>query len=69
MFFMAQFNTNRKPNDVRFIDLNYSNHMTRIKSIFTECDETQNVRVHVGNGKKFKSQGKVQLVLKPTTVT
>lgn len=58
--FMAHFDTNKKSSDVWFVDSGCSNHMTGMKSLFKELDETQKLKVQLG---------KVQWALKLPMIT
>ncbi|XP_052172110.1 uncharacterized protein LOC127788030 [Diospyros lotus] len=49
--FMACIDTNCKPSDLWFVDSSCSNHMTSTKSLFQELDETQRIKVQLGNKK------------------
>ncbi|KAK3005582.1 hypothetical protein RJ639_017267 [Escallonia herrerae] len=47
-----------------FQDSRCSNHMTGMNSLFKELDETQKLKVQLGNGKEMQIEEKVQWVLK-----
>ena len=47
--FMACMDTNPEKGDLWFIDSGCSNHMTGTKSLFQELDETQRIKVQLGN--------------------
>ena len=56
--FMACINTNHKPSDLWFVDSGCSNHMTGTKSLFQELDETQKIKVQLGNNQEMQVEGK-----------
>ncbi|KAA8547740.1 hypothetical protein F0562_004169 [Nyssa sinensis] len=56
--FMTHFDPNNKSSDVWFVDRGYSNHMTGMKSLFKELDETQKLKVQLGNAKEMQVEGK-----------
>ena len=49
--FLACMDTNPKKGDLWFVESGCSNHMTSTKSLFIELDETQNIKVQLGNTK------------------
>ena len=51
--FMACINTNYKPSDLWFVDSGCSNHITGTKSLFQELDETQKIKVQLGNNQEI----------------
>lgn len=46
--FMSNFFTDDSPSGVRFMYNGCSNHMSRIKSLFKELDESQNSEIRLG---------------------
>ena len=56
--FMACIDTNPKPSDLWFVDSGCSNHMTGTKSLFQELDETQKIKVQLGNKKEMQVKEK-----------
>ncbi|XP_028079521.1 uncharacterized protein LOC114281273 [Camellia sinensis] len=64
--FMTHFDPNNMSSDVWFIDSGYSNHMTRMKSLFKELDETQKLKVQLGNAKEIQVEGKGTVSIKTT---
>ena len=56
--FMACIDTNPKKGDLWFVDSRCSNHMTGTKSLFKEFDETQKIKVQLGNTKEMQVEGK-----------
>lgn len=56
--FMACIDTDYKPSDLWFVDSGCSNHMTGTKSLFQELDETQRIKVQLGNKKEMQVAGK-----------
>ncbi|KAA8524804.1 hypothetical protein F0562_011227 [Nyssa sinensis] len=56
--FMTHFDPNNKSSDVWFVDSGCSNHMTGMKSLFKELDETQKLKVQLGNAKEMQVEGK-----------
>ena len=55
---MACMDTNPKKCDLWFVDSGCSNHMTGTKSLFKELDETQKIKVQLGNTKEMQVEGK-----------
>lgn len=45
---MTNSSTDDSPSGVRFMDNGCSNHMSRIKSLFKELDESQNSEIRLG---------------------
>ncbi|XP_037493577.1 uncharacterized protein LOC119370128 [Jatropha curcas] len=56
--FMACIDSNPKPSDLWFVDSGYLNHMTGTKSLSQELDETQIIKVQLGNIKEMQVEGK-----------
>ncbi|XP_022974781.1 uncharacterized protein LOC111473517 [Cucurbita maxima] len=56
--FVAYMDTNPKKGDLWFVDSGCSNHMTGTKSLFKELDETQKIKVQLGNTKEMQVEGK-----------
>ena len=56
--FMAYMDTNPKKCYLRFVNSGCSNHMTGTKSLFKELDETQKIKVQLGNTKEMQVEGK-----------
>ena len=56
--FMACMDTNPKIGDLWFVDSGCSNHMTGTKCLFKELDETQKIKVQLGNTKEMQVEGK-----------
>ena len=48
----------QKRGDLWFVDSGCSNHMTDTKSLFKELDETQKIKVQLGNTKEMQVEGK-----------
>ncbi|KAL3500670.1 hypothetical protein ACH5RR_039763 [Cinchona calisaya] len=44
--------------DIWFLDSGYSNHITGIKSLFKELDESHKLKLRVGDGKQMQVEGK-----------
>ena len=55
--FMACMDTNPKKSDLWFVDSGCSNHMTGTKSLFKKFDETQKIKVQLGNTKEMQVEG------------
>ena len=55
---MACMDTNPKKCDLWFVDSGCLNHMTDTKSLFKELDETQKIKVQLGNTKEMQVEGK-----------
>ncbi|XP_022966695.1 uncharacterized protein LOC111466326 [Cucurbita maxima] len=55
---MACMDTNPKKDDLWFVDSGCSNYMTGTKSLFKEFDETQKIKVQLGNTKEMQVEGK-----------
>ena len=66
--FMAHYDTNEVASNVWFVDSSYSNHMSDMKAIFKELDETQKISVKLGDNKDIQVEGKGTLQSKPTMV-
>ncbi|CAL5340443.1 unnamed protein product [Camellia sinensis] len=64
--FMTHFDPNNTSSDVWFIDSGCSNHMTGMKSLFKELDETQKLKVQLGNAKEMQVEGKGTVSIKTT---
>lgn len=56
--FMACIKSNMQSSNLWFGDSDCSNHMTGIKSLFHELDETQKIKVQLGNAKEMQVEGK-----------
>ena len=56
--FMACTDINPKEGDLWFVDSGCSKHMTNIKSLFQELDETQRIKVQLGNKKEMQVEEK-----------
>jgi len=56
--FMACIEVDQKPSDLWLLDSGCSNHMTDTKSLFKELDETQKIKVQLGNRKEIQVEGK-----------
>lgn len=56
--FMAHIHNNHRPSNLWFVDSRCSNHMTGAKSLFKELDETQKIKVKLGNTKEMQVKGK-----------
>ncbi|KAL4353579.1 hypothetical protein GQ457_06G019510 [Hibiscus cannabinus] len=56
--FMACTDANHMPSDLWFVDSGCSNHMTGIKSLFKELDESQKMKVQLGNKREMQVEGK-----------
>ncbi|KAL4273006.1 hypothetical protein GQ457_13G030250 [Hibiscus cannabinus] len=56
--FMACIDANHMPSDLWFVDSGCSNHMTGIKSLFKELDESQKMKVQLGKKRKMQVEGK-----------
>ncbi|XP_037494804.1 uncharacterized protein LOC119370542 [Jatropha curcas] len=56
--FMACIDTNPKLSDLWFVDSGCSNHMIGTKSLFQELNETQRIKVQLGNAKDMQVEGK-----------
>ena len=56
--FMACIDINPKEGDLWFVDSRCSNHMTDIKSLFQELDDTQRLKVQLGNIKEIQVEEK-----------
>ncbi|KAA8523955.1 hypothetical protein F0562_010614 [Nyssa sinensis] len=66
MLFMTHFDPNNKSSDVWFVDSGCSNHMTGMKSLFKELDETQKLKVQLGNAKEMQVEGKSTVGIETT---
>ncbi|KAA8532830.1 hypothetical protein F0562_033053 [Nyssa sinensis] len=66
--FMTHFDPNKKSSDVWFVDSGCSNHMTGMKSLFKELDETQKLKVQLGNAKEMQVEGKGTVGIETTHV-
>ncbi|CAL5412844.1 unnamed protein product [Camellia sinensis] len=64
--FMTHFDPNNTSSDVWFIDSGCSNHMTGMKSLIKELDETQKLKVQLGNAKEMQVEGKGTVSIKTT---
>ncbi|KAA8536856.1 hypothetical protein F0562_029334 [Nyssa sinensis] len=56
--FMTYFDPNNKSSDVWFVDNGCSNHMTGMKSLFKELDETHKLKVQLRSAKEMQVEGK-----------
>ncbi|KAK9001962.1 hypothetical protein V6N11_024656 [Hibiscus sabdariffa] len=56
--FMACIDANHMPSDLWFVDSGCSNHMTGVKSLFKELDESQKMKVQLGNKREMQVEGK-----------
>jgi len=56
--FMACVDTDHMPSDLWFVDSGCSNHMTSTKSLFKTSDETQKIKVQLGNKREMQVKGK-----------
>ncbi|XP_075499941.1 uncharacterized protein LOC142538514 [Primulina tabacum] len=64
--FMVHSNTDNNSSGVWFVDSGCSNHMTDTKSMFKELDETQKVKVQLGNGKDVQVEWKGTIGIETT---
>ena len=53
---MVCMDTNLEKGDLWFVDSGCSNYMTRTKSLFKEMDETQKIKVQLGNTKEIRKR-------------
>ncbi|KAJ0077459.1 hypothetical protein Patl1_35960 [Pistacia atlantica] len=56
--FMAYHVDTTTSNNIWFLDSGCSNHMTGIKSLFTELDESYKLKVRLGDDKQMQVEGK-----------
>ncbi|GJR57044.1 hypothetical protein Tco_1499206 [Tanacetum coccineum] len=62
--FMVQYTKQDVLNDVWYLGSGCSNHMSHIKSIFKDMDESQKSEVTLGNDKLIKIEGRVTVAIK-----
>ena len=62
--FMNHYDTNEVASNVWFLDNGYSNHMSGMKTIFKELDETQKNLVKLGDNKDIQVEGKGTVAIK-----
>lgn len=62
--FMAYRDTNEVTSDMWFVDSGCSNHMTGMKLIFKELDETQKTIVRLGDNNGLQAEGKGTVAIK-----
>ena len=62
--FMAHYDTNEVTSDVWFVDNGCSNHMSGMKGIFKELDETQKISINLGDNKDIQVEGKGMVTIK-----
>ncbi|KAL4354891.1 hypothetical protein GQ457_06G009200 [Hibiscus cannabinus] len=56
--FMAIYNVDDVSNDVWFVDSGCSNHMTSVRSMFKDLDESYKIKVTLGDNKQVQVEGK-----------
>ncbi|KAL3537426.1 hypothetical protein ACH5RR_000792 [Cinchona calisaya] len=61
---MAHYDTNEVSSDVWFVASGCSNHMTGMKEIFKGLDETQKMKVKLGDNKDIQVEGKGTVEIK-----
>ena len=62
--FMVHHDADETPSDVWFVDSGCSNHMSGMKAIFKELDETQKMKVKLGDNKEIQVEGKGTVAIK-----
>ena len=62
--FMTHSQVNDISNDIWFLDSGCSNHMSGIKSIFRDIDETHKLNVRLGDNKQIQVEGKGTIEVK-----
>lgn len=61
---MTHYDMNNAHSDVWFIDSGYSNHMTSMKKLFRDLDETKKMKVKLGDNKEMQVEGKGTVAVK-----
>ena len=56
--FMARSETIESSNDTWFLDSGCSNHMTGLRFLFKELDESYKIKVRLGDDKQMQVEGK-----------
>ena len=62
--FMALFCDGEVSNDVWFLDIGCYNHMSTMRSLFKELDESKKSEVRLGDNKKIQVEGKGTVAIK-----
>ena len=62
--FMTHSQIHNISNDIWFLDSGCSNHMSGIKSIFRDIDETHKLNVRLGDNKQIQVEGKGTIEVK-----
>lgn len=62
--FMTHSQVHDISNDIWFLDSGYSNHMSGIKSIFRDIDETHKLKVRLGDNKQIQVEEKGTIEVK-----
>lgn len=57
---MTQLEDIELSSDIWFLESGCSNHMTTIRSLFKDFDESHKMKVRLGNDNKSRLKGKVQ---------